>query len=81
MPISSWDIPLIAWPNVVRPKIEGPINTCLAAATKPRGLQCTPMLTGPDNHRALQGTAGVSGDWKMEVHLQLREKFGANLMQ
>lgn len=64
--ISSWDIPLIAWPNVARPKIEGPINTCLAAATKPRDLRHTPMLGGPDNHRALQGqlvSVGI-GRWR-----------------
>lgn len=75
--VSSGDVPLIALPNVTRLKIEGPINTCLAAATQP--MTCDAMRCS--QARIITRQLVFRRDWKIQVHLQLREKFSANLTQ
>lgn len=77
--VSSRDVPLIALPNVTRLKIEGPINTCLAAATQPTTCDAIRCSHAWIITRLCRDSWCQGGDWKIEVHLQLREKFSANL--
>lgn len=70
---SSGDIPLITPPNATRIKIEGPINTCLTAPTRP--MTC-------DTMRYSEAWIIIwlcRDSWCREVHIQLREKCVANL--